>query len=204
MPKTHPIRLALTAALASAALASVAHAAPADPAAAKVDSLDSALIEAMKAGKSAGAQGRFKLISPTVESAFDLPAMLRVAVGPDWTKIAPDDQAALTAAYRRYAIANYAKNFDGYAGQMFVLSPDVQVRGADKIVSTQLTGGGADVSLKYRMRDAGAGWKVIDVFYNGSISQLATQRSDFSATLANGGAKALVAKLNAQSDKLLK
>jgi phospholipid transport system substrate-binding protein len=204
MPKTHPIRLVLTAALASAALASVAHAAPADPAAAKVDSLDSALIEAMKAGKSAGAQGRFKLISPTVESAFDLPAMLRVAVGPDWTKIAPDDQAALTAAYRRYAIANYAKNFDGYAGQMFVLSPDVQVRGADKIVSTQLTGGGADVSLKYRMRDAGAGWKVIDVFYNGSISQLATQRSDFSATLANGGAKALVAKLNAQSDKLLK
>jgi phospholipid transport system substrate-binding protein len=158
----------------------------------------------MKAGKSAGAQGRFKLIAPTVESAFDLPAMLRVAIGPDWTKIAPDDQAALTAAYRRYAIANYAKNFSGYSGQMFTISPDVQVRGADKIVSTQLTGGGTDVSLKYRMRDSGSGWKVIDVFYNGSISQLATQRSDFASSLSSGGAKALVAKLDAQTDKLLK
>jgi phospholipid transport system substrate-binding protein len=198
------LRLVLTAALASAALTGIAYAAPADPAAAKIDSLDSALIDAMKAGKSAGAQGRFKLISPTVESAFDLPAMLRSAVGLDWTKMSPDDQAALTAAYRRYAIANYAKNFDGYSGQMFVLSPDVLVRGPDKVVSTQLTGGGTDVSLKYRMRQSGDSWKVIDVYYNGSISQLATQRSDFSATLSSGGAKALVAKLNAQTDKLLK
>jgi phospholipid transport system substrate-binding protein len=198
------LRLILTAALASAALTGIAQAAPADPAAAKIDSLDTALIDAMKAGKAAGAEGRFKLISPTVESAFDLPAMMRVAVGPEWSKIAADDQAALTTAYRRYAIANYAKNFDGYSGQKFTIAPDVQVRGSDKLVKTQLTGGGTDVSLAYRMRDTGNGWKVIDVFYNGSISQLATQRSDFAATLTSGGAKALVAKLNAQSEKLLK
>jgi len=198
------VSLALGATLLSIALGAQAQAAPVDPAAAKVDSLDAALIEAMKAGKSAGAQGRFKLILPTVESAFDLPAMLRVAIGPDWTKIAPADQVALTDAYRRYAVANYAKNFSGYSGQAFTISPDVQVRGVDKIVSTQLEGGGTDVSLKYRLRNTGAGWKVIDVFYNGSISQLATQRSDFAATLANGGAKALVAKLDAQTDKLLK
>ncbi len=189
--------LAMTAAFAASAQAA------ADPAATKIESLDASLIEAMKAGKAAGAQGRFKLISPNVESAFDLPAMLRVAVGPDWAKIAPDDQAALTTAYRRYAVANYAKNFSGYSGQKFDVSPDIQVRGADKVVKTTLTGGGTNVALAYRMRDAGSGWKVIDVFYNGSISQLATQRSDFASTLSSGGAKALVAKLNAQSDKLL-
>jgi phospholipid transport system substrate-binding protein len=204
MSKPAHLRLALTAALASAALATIAHAAPTDPAAAKIDSLDNALIETMKAGKSAGAEGRFKLMTPAVESAFDLPAMLRVAVGPDWSKISPADQEALTAAYRRYAIANYAKNFNGYSGQKFTISPEVQVRGADKLVKTQLNGGGTDVALAYRMRDTGNGWKVVDVFYNGSISQLATQRSDFASTLSSGGAKALVAKLNAQSDKLLK
>ena len=85
------LRLALTAVLATAALAPVAFAAPADPAAAKVDSLDNSLIDAMKAGKAAGAQGRYKLISPTVEAAFDLPLMLRTAVGPDWAKMSSDD-----------------------------------------------------------------------------------------------------------------
>ena len=58
--------------------------------------------------------------------------------------------------------------------------------------------------LAYRMRDNGSGWKVIDVYYNGAISQLTTQRSDFAATLSSGGAKALVAKLDAQTEKLLK
>ena len=65
-------------------------------------------------------------------------------------------------------------------------------------------GGGDDVTLNYRMRQAGDAWKVIDVYYNGSISQLTTQRSDFASSLASGGAKALIAKLDAQSEKLLK
>jgi phospholipid transport system substrate-binding protein len=56
----------------------------------------------------------------------------------------------------------------------------------------------------YRMRDTGSGWKVIDVYYNGGISQVATQRSDFASTLSSGGAKALVAKLDSLTDKLLK
>jgi phospholipid transport system substrate-binding protein len=203
MSKTASLRLALTAMMASAAMTAVAHAA-ADPAASRVEALDAALIQTMQAGKSAGAEGRAKVIAPAVESAFDLAAMLRVAVGAGWSAIAPDDQASLLSAFKRYTIANYAKNFDGYSGQKFTVDPNVLTRGVDKIVKTQLTGGGTDVTLSYRMRDAGSGWKVIDVFYNGNISQLATQRSDFASTLASGGAKALVAKLNAQSEKLLK
>ncbi len=46
------------------------------------------------------------------------------------------------------------------------------------------------VVLGYRMRQAGSTWKMIDVLFNGAISQLTTQRSDFAATLAAGGAKA--------------
>jgi phospholipid transport system substrate-binding protein len=203
MPKTAVLHVTLTALAASAALVCVAHAA-ADPAAARIEALDASLIETMKAGKAAGVEGRYKLMTPAVEAAFDLPSMLRVAVGPTWTQIAPEDQNALQAAFKRYTIANYAKNFDAYSGQKFTVDPNVLTRGVDKLVKTQLIGGGADVTLSYRMRQSGEAWKVIDVYYNGNISQLTTQRSDFAATLASGGAKALVAKLNAQSDKLLK
>ena len=85
-----------------------------------------------------------------------------------------------------------------------MLDGPVQTRGVDKLVKTKLTGSGSDVALAYRMRDNGSGWKIIDVYYNGAISQLTTQRSDFASTLSSGGAKALVAKLDAQTDKLLK
>ena len=208
MPKSTLFRLTLAAvastALASAALAPVAFAQASDPAAAKIESFDAAIIKTLQAGKAAGASGRAKVVGPAVEQTFDLAYMTRVAVGPDWTKMSPDDQAALQKAYSRYAVANWAKNFDSYSGQKLELDGPVVDRGGDKVVKTKLTGpGSSPVSLMYRMRDTGSGWKVIDVYYNGGISQIATQRSDFASALSNGGAKALVAKLDAQTDKLL-
>jgi phospholipid transport system substrate-binding protein len=191
--------------IASPPMAGAALAQASDPAAARIDEFDAALIKTLQAGKGAGPAGRAKVIGPAVEQIFDLGAMVRFAVGPAWTTMAADDQAALQKAYTRYAIANYAKNFDNYSGQKLELDGPVQDRGADKLVKTKLSGPGASpVALAYRMRNSGGGWKVIDVFYNGSISQLATQRSDFASTLTSGGAKALVAKLDAQTDKLLK
>jgi phospholipid transport system substrate-binding protein len=204
MPKSPLYRLALAAA-ASALVAGAAYAQASDPAAAKIESFDAAVIKTLQAGKAAGAAGRAKVVGPAVEQTFDLPYMTRVAVGPAWTKMSADDQAALQKAYARYAVANWAKNFDNYNGQKLELDGAVIDRGADKLVKTKLTGpGSSPVSLDYRMRQDGGTWKVIDVYYNGGISQLATQRSDFASTLKSGGAKALVAKLDSLTDKLLK
>lgn len=200
----HPLTSLALASAAAAALGGAALADSADPAGARVEAFDAAVIKTLQAGKAAGAQGRAKVIGPAVEQAFDLQVMVRTAVGPRWSQMSPDDQAALQKAYARFAVANWAKNFDNYSGQKLELDGPVQDRGGDKLVKTRLTGGGTNVSLAYRLRDTGSGWKVIDVFYNGSISQLATQRSDFASTLSNGGAKALVSKLDAQTDKLLK
>lgn len=209
MPKSPLHRLAVAVAasalLSSATLAGAAYAQASDPAAAKIQSFDAAVIKTLQAGKAAGAAGRAKVVGPAVEQTFDLPYMTRVAVGPDWTKMSADDQAALQKAYARYAVANWAKNFDNYSGQKLDLDGPVVDRGGDKLVKTKLTGpGSSPVSLDYRMRDTGSGWKVIDVYYNGGISQLSTQRSDFQSTLKSGGAKALVAKLDSLTDKLLK
>jgi phospholipid transport system substrate-binding protein len=181
------------------------HAAPAaDPAAQTIEGFDNALIQTMKKGKAAGAQGRFNTIHPAIETAFDLPAMARFAVGPGWAMIAPADQQALLTAYGRFVSASYAGNFDSYSGQSFKVLPNVQTRGVDKLVKAEMTDGNSKVAFMYRMRQSGGAWKVIDIYYNGTISQLTTQRSDFSATMASGGAKALVQKLNAQTEKLLK
>ena len=214
MPKFPLIRFALAAAastaIAGAAVAPVAFAPAAfaqasDPAAAKIESFNAAVIKTLQAGHAAGAAGRAKVVGPAVEQTFDLAYMTRVAVGPDWAKMSADDQSALLKAYSRYAVANWAKNFDNYSGQKLELNGPVIDRGGDKLVKTKLTGPGASpVTLDYRMRDTGMGWRVIDVFYNGGISQIATQRSDFMSTLQSGGAKALVAKLDSLTEKLLK
>jgi phospholipid transport system substrate-binding protein len=178
-------------------------AAASDPAAARIEAFDRSLVETMKAGPTLGAQGRYRKLTPVIEESFDLPVMTQFAVGPAWAGLSADDKAALVKAFTRLSIASYAHNFDSFGGEKFAVDPTAQTRGPDKIVQSHLTeGDGKTVALTYRMRQSAGGWKIIDVYY-GSISQLTTRRSDFAAPLASGGAKGLVAHLNATSDKLL-
>jgi phospholipid transport system substrate-binding protein len=189
-----------------AVAAPAARAAAADPAAAQVDAFDAALLSAMKAGKTAGVQGRYRALAPAVARAFDIPTMIRFAVGQQtWTTLPAAQQQTLTEAFQRLTVASYAHNFDGYAGERFEVDPNVLTRGPDKVVQSKIIPpSAAPVVISYRMRQSGGAWKIIDVFYNGSISQLTTRRSDFSATLAHGGAPALITHLNALADKQMK
>ncbi|HTT83931.1 MAG TPA: ABC transporter substrate-binding protein [Rhizomicrobium sp.] len=174
-----------------------------DPAAEKIQSFYNVLLDTMKRGPQLGMQGRYKALEPAVDATFDIPAMIEFIVGPSWANMSAQDKAALTAAFRRMTVANYAANFSKYDGEQFNVDPNVQQRGPDKIVQTTLVPrGDKPVPLLYRMRDTAGSWKVIDVFLDGYVSELATRRSDFAATLA-AGAPALVAKINQLSDNLL-
>lgn len=167
-----------------------------DPARATVQALDDALIGIMKAKGTT--KSRSATIAPAIDRAFDLPLMTRLAVGPGWSGIAAPDQQALVAAFRRLTIAQYAANFDSWSGETFTIAPQVDTRGGDTLVRTSLNQKGqAPIAIAYRLR----GGRIIDVFYRNAISQIATRRSDFSAILARGGAKALVTHLDSLAAK---
>ena len=184
-----------------ALLASPAFAA--DRAVALIEKFHDALLNVMKQGPALGAQGRYKKLEPAIDAAFDLATMTKFTVGPAWTKMTDDEHKALIVAFRRMTVASYARNFNSFKGQKFVVDPTVEVRGPDRLIKSQvIPEGEKPVNLTYRMRDAGGTLKVIDVIYE-FVSQLATRRSDFAATLTTGGAAALVKKLDETSDKLM-
>ncbi len=189
--------------LAIAALAMPAAAQAPDAARAPVQSLSDGLIAIMKAGKKAGFSSRAAQIAPVVDKSFDLPLLTRLAVGPEWTKAAPADRTALIAAMRKLTANQYAANFDSWSGQAFVIDPQVDTRGTDRVVKTKLTQPKGDtVSIAYRLRQSGGEWRIIDVFYQNSISQLTTRRADFDAIVRKGGTKALIGHVNTLADKV--
>ncbi len=195
--KTCTVALAFALALSAPARAQ-------DPAAEKIQSFYDVLVDTMKHGPQLGMRGRVKALEPAVDAAFDIPAMIQFIVGPSWGNISAADRSALTTAFRRMTVANYASNFSKFDGEQFKVDPTVQQRGPDRIVQTTLLPqGDKPVPLIYRMRDASGSWKIIDVFLEGYVSELATRRSDFSATLAGGGAPALIAKINQLTDDQL-
>ncbi len=174
-----------------------------DPAA-RVKQYYAVLLDTMKEAKRVGVEGRYKKLAPAIAAAFDLPAMTRIAVGSAWSSFTPAQQSDAIAAFSRMTIATYANRFDGYDGERFDVAPDATERGADRIVRTKLVQkNGEVVALDYLMRNSGGEWRIVDVYLSGTISELATRRSEFGAILKSGGADALIRTLRERGDKLL-
>lgn len=208
------IALALAAgdpSLAGAAAAPAATAAPVppapvqlDPGAKQIRAFYDVLLDSMKHAKELGVTGRYKKLEPVVDATFDFPTMTKMTVGPDWATMPDADRKTLTDAFRRMTIADYAHNFDGYSGEAFTVDPTVQERAGNKIVRTEMTAPGKPpIPFVYRMALGKDGWKIVDIYLSGYVSEVATRRADFASTLKSGGAAALTQKLNALTDKTL-
>jgi phospholipid transport system substrate-binding protein len=145
---------------------------------------------------------RDKRFTPAISSAFDLPTMTRLAVGPTWQKFSPAQQTAVRDAFAKFIIADYASQIKDYSGESFVVDPNSvpEPRGGGEIVKTRLLQpGGRTVSINYLVR----GGRVIDVYLNGTISDLATRRDEFASIIASGGADGLIKRLHDRTQKLL-
>jgi phospholipid transport system substrate-binding protein len=158
----------------------------------------------MKQAKELGVKGRYDKLSPVLAKTYDLPLMTRIAVGQNWAALTPEQQKAVVAAFTRMTTATYASRFDGFSGEQFVILQTVDQKNGDKIVKTQIIqSNGKPVALSYLVRNTGSDWRIIDVYLNGTISELANRRAEFGAVLKSGGVDALVSSLNKQGDKLL-
>jgi phospholipid transport system substrate-binding protein len=156
----------------------------------------------MKAGGTA--KSRYEKLKPAVEQDFDLAGMTALSVGPTWPSISAADQKSLVDAFERMTIANYARNFDSFHGEKFLVDPDVQARGPDKLVKSTMNPGSSDaIAFNYRLHQAGNNWKIVDVYLAGNISQLAQKRADFATTLSSSGPQGLAKKIDALADQEL-
>lgn len=160
------------------------------------------LLTMMKNAEALGPKGRYRKIEPVVLAVFDVPFMTRMSVGPSWVRLTPDEKQRAWKAFARYITATYSTQFDGYAGEKFeVLGEQPTKHGT--IVKTRLVQSNGDpIAMNYLVHDNGPAWHIRDVYLAGTISELATRRSDFMAILRSGGIEALIAQLNKKADDL--
>jgi phospholipid transport system substrate-binding protein len=163
-----------------------------------IERLDAALLAAMRAGKATPFVQRYGMLEPVISQVFNLQTVLAESVGFTWFNLSPQQKTQLLDVFRRYTVSTYAANFDSYKGQSFRMSPTMRTLPDGRvIVATQFVPrDDSPTALNYVMKQTFAGWQIVDVLADGSISRVATQRSDFASLLASGGAPALAAGLH--------
>lgn len=152
-----------------------------------IERLNNALLDVMR-NAVVGYRGRADRLRPVLLQTYDLAQMGQLTVGRTWPTTPPDKQRELVTLFGEFTVATYASRFNGYNGERFEILGEQPAANGQVMVRTQLTRpNGSPVRLNYLMRRDGNTWRVVDVFLDSSISEVARRRSEFSSVIARGG-----------------
>ena len=184
-------------------VASVLRAAAADTPRASVERLHQVLLDVLKQADALGYRGRFERLAAPMTDAFDLDFMSERSLGGEWQKLSDPERTRWRELFRQFTIANYAANFDHWADQRFEILGEEAGTSDTRAVRTRVRSSDhEDVDLTYRLRQTDGRWKIVDVYFKGTVSELALRRADFTAVLDREGFAKLESTVRARLDDL--
>ncbi|HIJ63874.1 MAG TPA: organic solvent ABC transporter [Rhodospirillaceae bacterium] len=161
------------------------------------------LLDVMKQGPQLGFKGRLEKLQPAFAAAYDMAAVSRGSLGAAAGKLSAEELGRVAEAYERFSVATYADQFTAWEGERFEVGAARPMDGGAMLVPSRIIPAKGDpTSIDYVMRAEGDGWRIVDVLFDGAISQVAVRRSEFSPIFRRDGLAGLIATLDAKTKSL--
>ncbi len=162
-----------------------------------VEGLHATMLDAMKQSKALGYDGRLAKLQPAISARYDFSFIAEKSVGLAWKDFDAAQRAKLVDAIARLAGASYAARMAEFSGERFETMGTESASQNTILVHTRVVDAqGGAIPLDYRLRTGTDGSPlIVDVFYDGTVSELAMRRSEYSSLLKKGGIDALLAAL---------
>lgn len=138
---------------------------------------------------------RAQRVRSLLRENFDVPTIGRFVMGPAWRDATAAQKSQYMDLFEDMIVSTYSRRFAEYSGQSFEVTGSSPVGEHDFSVKSVITQkSGSPVSVDWRVRNKGAGFKVVDVVVE-EISMSVTQRSDFASVIQSGGVDGLIKSL---------
>ncbi|MDO8608316.1 MAG: ABC transporter substrate-binding protein [Phaeospirillum sp.] len=161
------------------------------------------LLDVMKNGPKLGFTGRFDKLRPAVAEIYDMSSMTRSTLGALAAKLTPEEATKLTEAYLAFSVATYAAQFDDWGGERFEVGEQRPSTGGAIVVPSWIAPKTGDATqIDYVMREVDGRWRVVDVLYDGTVSQVAVRRSEFVSIFRTKGLSGLIETIQKQTAAL--
>jgi phospholipid transport system substrate-binding protein len=143
-----------------------------------------------------------ELVEKKIVPFTDMRRTTEMAMGPNWKKASPEQQAVLTAEFKTLLMRTYSGALSQLRDQT-VQFKALRAAPDDKevIVKTVVIGRGDPVSLDYRLEKGANGWKVYDMNIMGAWL-VEAYRNQFSNQISQNGIDGLVKFLQDRNKQL--
>ncbi|TNE56516.1 MAG: hypothetical protein EP340_11530 [Alphaproteobacteria bacterium] len=181
-----------------------AEVAPSSPEA-TIAQFNAALLEAIHTPEDAGFEARRAIMESAVQEAFDMPLLARRTMSRSvWSEWTPEQKRLYVDTLQDYQAAVLADRFKPGADVTFVIDGvEDSVQGTKLVKTRILRAEDEDVKLNYLTADREEVWRVVDIYLNSTISEVAMRRSEYSAIVAAQGFDGLIDALNAQIETII-
>jgi phospholipid transport system substrate-binding protein len=170
---------------------------------ATVASLQQGLIAAASAPANAAIEQRYRALEPVIVATHDLPYIAEFALRRQWPSLGEADRERFVAAFERLSVMTYAARFEAVGADTFraITAAPAEASGRAQVSTAVKRAEQPDVSLEYLLQRDDSGWRIVNVVADG-VSDLALKRAEYQRVFARGGIDALVAELEAQTERL--
>ena len=144
-----------------------------------------------------------KKIQSVISNTYNTERMLALIIGEVWKKSISKDRMALKKVFEEYIAKNYILRFKSIKSLEFGKLEINQAGKNYRMAKTKLILNSKDiVPLNYLLDQTNNSWKIFDVLIDGSISEIATKKSEFKSFTNQDDLKPLLEALQKKNSTL--
>ena len=134
-----------------------------------------------------------------VKNTYNVEKMIAKIIGDTWKKTNEKDQEEIVIIFQEYIAKNYFNRFKKIKNPIFNYKESKKIGEKFMLVKTDLVVDKEEVSISYLLSLDKNKWRIFDVLLAGSISEIATKKSEFSAFISDGKITPLIDALKKQN-----
>ena len=129
-----------------------------------------------------------------VESSYNVEKMISAIIGGRWKNISDQNKDRLQKSFRKYIAKNYISQFRKIKNPEFRNIEEKKIGEKYWLINSKLILTNEEIKIDYLLTFENEQWKIFDILLAGSISEIATKKSEFQKHLADGNYEVLIKK----------
>ena len=145
----------------------------------------------------------FQLTLKNVKQNYNSEKMLSMIIGNQWKNVSNKKRKEIINIFEEYIAKNYVRRFSKMKDFSFIENKEQNVGKFVMVRSNLVIGKKEKVSISYLLSNDQNKWKIFDVLLAGSVSEIATKKSEFKSFTKGGNIDPLIDALKKKNNDLI-
>ena len=147
--------------------------------------------------------GIYNTTKKLITETYDTEKMLKMIIGDSWKNLNKEIKKEIINVFEEYIAKNYIKRFSKIKNLQFSSLEEKKIGNYKTVKSNLILDNDEKISISYLLSPKRQEWKIFDVLLAGSVSEIATKKSEFKSFIVDGNINSLIDALKKKNKTLI-